>query len=247
MPVTPRCMPPREENERPAADTMRSLGENEIRCEGKNAGGRVLSSDSSPDVAARGPPVALGVKSSLREKSTPCHGSAGDGVGVGGSAGVESARGKGGCLLRGSAGSSAGIAGHEAEGEMRLLGTATGGGASGGGRQNEPADEDGVMAHEVASLQGEVGHNGESAPVDVGDGGHWARSSRSAQGSRDRGRASAAAARSAMSKGFLATALGRNGRRGAASLAWAPLVLAVASRALKCMLRRASDPSRRND
>lgn len=124
---------------------------------------------------------------------------------------------------------------------MRLLGAAaTGGGASGGGRQNEPAEEDGVMAHEVASLHGDVGNDGygESEPEEEGEGGHSARSSRSAHGSSARGRASAAAASSAMSNGFLVPRPGRDGLAGGAPLALLDaLVLAVASRE-KCIAFR---------
>ena len=244
MPVTPRCIPPSEEKGRPAADAMRNLGENEIRCEGKNAGGRVLSSDSSPLGDVRGPPVALGVNKSLREKSAPCQGSAGGAGGRadGGRAEVETARGRVGSRPRGGGGNSAGITGQEVEGAMRLLGAAAarGGGASGGGRQNEPAEEDGVMAHEVASLHGDVGNEGygESEPEEEGEGGHSARSSRSAHGSSARGRASAAAASSAMSNGFLAPRPGRDGLAGGAPLALLDaVVLAVASRE-KCIAFR---------
>lgn len=213
MPVTPRCMPPREEKASPSADAIRRRGEKEIRCDGKKAGGSVLSGLSSTGAAVLGPAGEAGVKRSLREKSAPCQGSAG--AAGGGSTGAETLRGTVRAVL-GKGGSSAGILCSEVEGAMRFRDTAAGGAASGGGRQKEPADDDGVIAHEVASLHGEFGRDpyGDAEPDEEGDGGHSARSSRSAHGSRARGRARAAAARSAMSNGLRVLGPAARGREG---------------------------------
>lgn len=82
--------------------------------------------------------------------------------------------------------------------------------AAGGGRQNDPALEEGVIAQDVASEKGELGIDGDD-PQDDGDDGHSPMSSRSAQGSIVRGRARAAAATLFMLKGLPSIAAGTGG------------------------------------
>ena len=237
MPVTPRCMPPSDEKARPACDAMRSRGENEMRCDGKKAGGSVCSG-SSCAAAADDAPCELGagalpdVKRSLSEKSTLFHGS----VLTRGTDGAETVRGRVVGAARGALGGGRGgrideRAGADVEWvrvEPDEANEGRGGrGAwsrcAGGGRQNDPADDDGVMAHDVASLKGELGSEGNGEPDphdDEGDRGHSARSSRSAQGTAVRGRAMAAAAMSAMLNGLVVpNAAGAGAVKGASSKA----------------------------
>lgn len=158
MPVTPRCIPPRDENARPFCEVMRRRGENEMRCEGKKAGGRVCSGSSGAvgDLCDVEMGWLLVVKSSLSEKSVPCQGS----FETGARAGAETVRG----ILAAFGGVGGGnrdeIEGAEAEEGRRDEEDATGGGVMGGGRQNEPAEDDGVIAQDVASLKGELGSDG---------------------------------------------------------------------------------------
>lgn len=218
MPVTPRCIPPSDLNERPSPETMRRRGENEMRWEGKKAGGSVCSGSSGAvdDECELATGWLHAVKRSLSEKSTPCQGS----ECVTGRVGAETERGRVGALLGGGGGGrTVAKEGREADaGSADVDAAEDAARCAGGGRQNEPADDDGVMAHDVASLNGEFGSDGygEADPQDEGDGGS-PRSSRSAQGSRDRGRARAAAATSAMLKGLLPSTAGAGCATGAAS------------------------------
>lgn len=224
MPVTPRCMPPSDEKASPACEAMRSRGEKEMRCEGKKAGGSVCSGSSDAGaVCELGVGALPAVKRSLSEKSTPCHGSV---LTTGPSDGTETVRGRRGAATGGFGGGrggrivdSAGAEEEWARVEPDDAKEGIGGCAAGGGRQNDPADDEGVMAHDVASLNGEFGSdgNGDEVPHDEGDSGHSARSSRSAQGSTVRGRANAAAATSAMLNGLAPKAAGAGAVRGASS------------------------------
>lgn len=69
IPVTPKCMPPSAENGSPAGVMILKRGANEMRAEGKKAGGREWSSSSR--LATWGGGLVEGeVKRSLREKSS---------------------------------------------------------------------------------------------------------------------------------------------------------------------------------
>lgn len=182
---------------------MRRRGENEMRCEGKKAGGRVCSGSSGAVGDRWDVEIVwlLVVKSSLSEKSAPCQGSLGTGV----SAGAETVRGIDAVFGGVGGGNRDEMEGADAEGCSRDEQDATGGGVTGGGRQNEPADDDGVIAQDVASLKGEFGSDGygDADPHDDGDDGHSPMSPRSAHGSNVLGRARAAAATSARLKGLV--------------------------------------------
>lgn len=91
--------------------------------------------------------------------------------------------------------------------------------AAGGGRQNDPAEDEGVIAQDVASEKGELGRDGDDPHDDEGEDGHSPMSSRSAQGSIVRGRASAAAATSCMLKGLPSCAAGTGEGMGASNAA----------------------------